>query len=1328
MIKNWKMCLSVLLSAALLLGVIGQPVQQVQAAEDQPIIWMPKNADWKYLDTGADQGNAWQTSYDDKNWAIGKAPLGFSATTSKFGDLNTTISFGPDSKNKHTTSYFVTKLNVDLDEIKGFGQLLGNFGIDDGAVLYVNGTEVFRAGMPEGTITHSTFATSNKSNPVLYADIDLTAQLKANLKEGDNVIAVEVHQSTLGSSDLYFDMELTAMLAAPPLEVSKVAVTFNGDTQTSKGFVWYTPLTSTRSDLEVVEKTGVVADFTSALTFIGSTKVATNSIAEHVHKAEAGGLKAGTEYFFRVGDKSLNIWSETGVFETAPAEKVPFTFIDLTDTQAKEEDEAILSGQTLAKALATIPDAKFVVHNGDVVENGNAEEEWNWLLGHSQSSLLRTTIVPAAGNHEPSGSSFYEHFNLQQAENSATVSGAYYSYDYSNAHFIVLNTNENSSEYANMSVEQVEWLKQDVAKARAAGAEWIILNMHKGPYTTASHATDTDIMGATGLRTKIAPLIAELKIDLVLQGHDHIYARTKPIKSDGTAEDVEKITETLNGESIEYAVKPDGTIYLIPGTAGAKVYKKNTKAQLGDAYFNLFERSEENHSQKYAAAPTGATGQVQNFVGISVDGGKLSAVTYEIDQNLNDAKPFIIDQFGIIKDTAEEVEKVSKVTVTFHGDPVHDKGFTWYTSDKVTGSDLQVVEKTGETADFADAISFAGRSAASSNSPAELVHKAEATALKANNAYFFRVGDADAGIWSETGTFATAPESGAFTFIDLADTQAKEEDEAILSSETLAKALTTVPNAQFVVHNGDIVDTGTVEEQWNWLLGHSQESLLNTTIVPSAGNHEDENFAFYEHFNIKQPEGSAIETGAYYSYNYSNAHFIVLNSNEDSEQYANFSVEQVEWLKQDVKQAKEDGAEWIIVNIHKGPYTTSNHATDSDIMGDNGVRKQIAPLMAELGIDFVLQGHDHIYARTKPIMKDGTAAATEKITEQLNGETIEYTVNPDGTIYLIPATAGPKVYFKNVKPALGELYYSLFERAEENQAAKYGFDEGRTDRPKRSQVQNFVGITIDGNKLTAVSYEIDQNLNNADPFIIDQFGMIKQQPTETETPTPTPTSTATPTPTPTSTVTPTPTPTSTVTPTPTPTSTVTPETSVTPAPEPSFTDAKGHWAEATIQKAVADSLIMGYKDNTFRPNQVVNRAEFITILGRAMTLEQTGTAPAFKDMDKIPAWAQGHVAKAVQAGIINGYADDTFGPANALNRAEMVAMIVRAAGIKPDSSAAISFADARDIPAWAVPYVATASKMGLMSGVGGNRFAPLQSATRAEAITIIMALQKQLNK
>ncbi|WKL05232.1 metallophosphoesterase [Paenibacillus amylolyticus] len=92
-----------------------------------------------------------------------------------------------------------------------------------------------------------------------------------------------------------------------------------------------------------------------------------------------------------------------------------------------------------------------------------------------------------------------------------------------------------------------------------------------------------------------------------------------------------------------------------------------------------------------------------------------------------------------------------------------------------------------------------------------------------------------------------------------------------------------------------------------------------------------------------------------------------MNSNENSSEYANFSNEQVAWMKQDVEEAKAAGAEWIIVNIHKGLYTTSNHATDSDIIGANGVRNKIAPLMNELGIDLVLQGHDHIYARTKPI-------------------------------------------------------------------------------------------------------------------------------------------------------------------------------------------------------------------------------------------------------------------------------------------------------------------------------------------------------------------------
>ncbi|MBX4150435.1 S-layer homology domain-containing protein [Paenibacillus lautus] len=1357
---QYKRLLSMLLSAALVFGLfagVGSLSTVEAATQDQPDILLQRNAEWKYFDQGQDLTTVWRSTYDDSSWESGFAPFGYKdngsgIATTEFGPLGTIVDYGTDKKLKHRTTYFRTNLQVNKDQIDGYGQILGTFGIDDGAVLYVNGHEVRRMGMPEGEITYDMKATSSKDLPVIYGDVDLTEPLKTYLQDGNNEIAVEIHQQSDSSSDLYFDMELTALAQAPPLDISKVTVTFHGDATSAKGFTWYTPLGSSQSDVQVVENRGAAPDFSQALAFSGRTSVSSNSPGEHVHKAEATGLMADTSYYFRVGDQSLNVWSEVGTFQTAPISGA-FTFIDLTDTQAKEEDEAMLSAATLSKALATIPDAKFVVHNGDVVENGTSEQEWNWLLGHSQSSLLNTTIAPSAGNHENKNYAFYEHFNVKQPGNAATITGAYYSYDYSNAHFIVLNSNENSSEYANFSAEQVAWMKQDVEQAKAAGADWIIVNIHKGPYTTSNHATDSDIIGANGVRNKIAPLMNELGIDMVLQGHDHIYARTKPIKSDGTAEDFTKITETLNGQNIEYAVKPDGTIYMIPATAGAKVYFKNQKPELGDSYFNLFERAEENHARQYGNTTSLARGQVQNFVGFTIDGGKLTAVTYEIDQNQHNAQPFIVDQFGIMKETKPDPvqEKVSKVTVTFHGDTKTSKGFTWYTSQQVTGSDLQIVEKSAVAPDFTNGITFQGRSAASTNSAAELVHKAEATKLKPNTSYDFRVGDAALGVWSETGTFRTAPESGAFTFIDLADTQAKAEDEAVLSSETFAKALATVPEAQFVVHNGDIVDKGIKEEQWNWLLGHSQESLLRTTLVPSAGNHEDENYAFIEHFNVQQPDNSATETGAYYSYDYSNAHFVVLNSNEDSDVYDNFSVEQVEWLKQDVQKAKKAGAEWVIVNIHKGPYTTSNHATDSDIMGANGVRSKIAPIMAELGIDFVLQGHDHIYARTKPIKADGKAAEPEKITEMLNGEKLEYSVNPDGTIYLIPATAGPKVYYKNPNEKLGDAYYGLFERAEENHAAKYGPDPSDNRRPKRSQVQNFVGITIDGGKLTAVSYEIDQNLNGAQPFIIDQFGIVKK---DVQTPNPDP---GTPGP---------------GTPNPGP-GTSNPgsgsnsgsgnnpgsgsgsgsengsgagngtnpgngsETGSQPGSNPgtdsgngnppALKDTAGHWAKSAIDKAVAAGFVNGYGDGTFRPNQQVTRAEFMAMLGRALHLTEGGTKLMFTDAGKIPSWAKDAVAQGVAAGIISGYKDGSFGPHKPLNRAELVAMIVRASGMNPDSEAELTFKDTKEIPKWAAPYIATAVDAGLVGGVGNNRFAPQQFATRAEAVTLIIGLLEYVN-
>ena len=165
----------------------------------------------------------------------------------------------------------------------------------------------------------------------------------------------------------------------------------------------------------------------------------------------------------------------------------------------------------------------------------------------------------------------------------------------------------------------------------------------------------------------------------------------------------------------------------------------------------------------------------------------------------------------------------------------------------------------------------------------------------------------------------------------------------------------------------------------------------NFYCITGIQKHIDKEFlekdAFIEHFNINEALGSNTKTGAYYSYDYENTHFVMLNTNEDSKEFNNFSKEQIEWMKEDIAKAKKRGITWIIATIHKGPYTTSNHATDSDIMGENGVRTKIAPIFSELGVDLVLQGHDHGYARTKPI-NNGKAMESVKVKGQYNNEEI----------------------------------------------------------------------------------------------------------------------------------------------------------------------------------------------------------------------------------------------------------------------------------------------------------------------------------------------------
>ncbi len=159
---------------------------------------VPQGATWKYLDDGSDQGTAWTSlEFDDSAWASGPAQLGYGD-----GDEATVVGYGPDVEHKHIATYFRHTFTVTAPSALRLRLLR-----DDGAVVHLNGSEVFRTNLPSGTIGSQTLApVCVWDEEEMFHDIVVSAD---HVVRGRNVIAVEIHQCDPGSSDISFDLELS---------------------------------------------------------------------------------------------------------------------------------------------------------------------------------------------------------------------------------------------------------------------------------------------------------------------------------------------------------------------------------------------------------------------------------------------------------------------------------------------------------------------------------------------------------------------------------------------------------------------------------------------------------------------------------------------------------------------------------------------------------------------------------------------------------------------------------------------------------------------------------------------------------------------------------------------------------------------------------------------------------------------------------------------------------------------------------------------------------------------------------------------------------------
>jgi len=290
----------------------------------------------------------------------------------------------------------------------------------------------------------------------------------------------------------------------------------------------------------------------------------------------------------------------------------------------------------LREAMAKMPDFDFIANCGDFT-NDSTNEEWN-EYDDAFGEMNRTYLfAPVSGNHDGLGVSnwFNNMFNLDTSESVETKDGVNYSFDYGNAHFAVLNTNDLLS----VSLAQLKWLKNDM---NSTDKDWKIVFMHKSPYALGKDGKWPD---ALYLQESLTKVLDECNVDLVMSGHDHQYLRTKPLK----------------GNKIDSS----GTTYVLSGTAGNKFYEvreflvghfqnkdfiDNLVIQKKD-YGNFWNGSDWRSTDKSNYGTCYST--------LVIEGGKLTLDAYILGKESQTSKN--IDHLELTKKTGEN-------KITFTGD------------------------------------------------------------------------------------------------------------------------------------------------------------------------------------------------------------------------------------------------------------------------------------------------------------------------------------------------------------------------------------------------------------------------------------------------------------------------------------------------------------------------------------------------------------------------------------------------------------------------------------------------------------------------------------
>lgn len=351
---------------------------------------------------------------------------------------------------------------------------------------------------------------------------------------------------------------------APRRTPDRIILTWNGDPATTQAVTWRTDTSVTTPLAQIaLSEPGPAFDGYGTKTRPNPEKVKTvegkterlkSELYEaHYHSVVFTGLKPKTRYLYRVGDGA--VWSEWFEFRTASDQPERLQFIYLGDAQNEVKS---LWSRVVRGAYSDMPKAQFILHAGDLINRANADGEWGeW---HAAAGWINAMIpsIPTPGNHEyaaPTGATavlgglrktrlsqnWRPQFTLPENGPTGLEETTYY-LDIQGVRIVSLNSNE-------MQEEQVPWLESVLANNPN---RWTIVTFHHPIYSTARGRDNKK------LRELWRPVFDKYTPDLVLQGHDHTYARSGVMREDNL----------LTGARLR---DERGTVYVV-SVSGPKMY------------------------------------------------------------------------------------------------------------------------------------------------------------------------------------------------------------------------------------------------------------------------------------------------------------------------------------------------------------------------------------------------------------------------------------------------------------------------------------------------------------------------------------------------------------------------------------------------------------------------------------------------------------------------------------------------------------------------------------------------------------------------------------